>query len=313
MKIHALARFPHYMDHLLAIWNNLPDHLLGETLLEPNPTLSHVKHWDDNDLVMVAGYSDIQCAFGRRIVYVEHGAGQKYEGVTAGAERYYHGSEHPDNVIAYLGPRQDVIDSWQRPGYACGAPICDRYQLFSDRPVVAIAFHWNAGAPHRVGVPEAGTAFDAYQAQMSEIIAELHVNNYEVVGTRHPRFNRMRGFWERQGVEEVDAHHVRLHASLLIADNTSLAYEMAYLNRDVITLNCPEYRRDVNHGLRFWDHIPGLQVNDPFELIDVISELDTGVAGVDPDICRYVYGKPYSDGRDGWRAAAWLSSFAATL
>lgn len=313
MRVHALARHQHYLDHLLAIWNHLPDDLLGETLLEHKPTLSHVKHWAPDDVVMVAGFPDISCAFGRRVVYVEHGAGQRYEGNRAAS--YYHGAEHPENVIAYIGPRQDVIDSWGRPGFAAGSPICDPYQLFAPRRVAVITFHWNAGSPHRTNVPEAGTAFDHFAPKMDDIVAALRANDWEVYGTYHPRFTRMRGFWPARDVVEVSAHEARRDAQLLIADNTSLMYEMLYLARSVIAMNSPHWRRDVEHGLRFWKHAPPVQADDPEQLIDLIyqyDELHNQTTDLSPsDIPSYVYGKPMSDGRDGPRAAMWLSSFLA--
>lgn len=313
MKVHALASHEHYLEHLSVIHSRLPESLRGELLYVYRPKIRDFRHWHRDDVVLVAGYSDVDAAFGRRVIYVEHGAGQRYDSPNPAARRHYHGSDHPENVVGYIAPRRDVAASWGRPAFAAGSPVCDPYELFSAERVAAITFHWNASAPIRVGVPEAGTAFDHYAPQMKHIVAELQVEGWEVIGARHPRFNAMRGFWDRLGVREVSAAEIRRRAQLLIADNTSLMYEMAYLGRDVITLNAPWFRRDVEHGLRFWEWVPGLQVNDPYELIDVIGELDKGVAAVQLGLTEYVYGKALSDGLDGQRAATWITAFASTL
>ena len=313
MRIHALARWPHLMEHIEAIHRHLPDELRGECLTIRNPTRSHVKHWDRHDVIMVAGFPDIAVAGSRKTLYVEHGAGQSYEGITNGSDRYYHGGEHPSNVVGYIGPRQDVIDAWGRPGFAAGSPICDPYELFSPERVCAISFHWNGSLPHKVGVPEAGTALQHYLDHLGMIVAELELDGWEVLGHRHPRFNHMTSVWRNLGVREADAVEVRRRAQLLIVDNSSFAFELAYTRRQVVSLNCPEYRRDVEHGLRFWSHVPGVAVDGPDELLDLIPMLD-GSTGYSPlSLTEYVYGKALSDGLDGMRAATWLAGFVSTL
>ncbi len=89
---------------------------------------------------------------------------------------------------------------------------------------------------------------------------------------------------------------------------------MAYLFRRNITLNAPWYRRDVEHGLRFWDNPPGRMVDGPDQLLDMIDVLDTrdmvDMAGAD---CVAVYDRHHSDGLDGLRAAAWVTQHVAGM
>ena len=305
MRVHAFARAPHLADHLYPIWRHLGDQR-GEFVQDH--TGRAPKHWHPNDHVMVASFLDIASAGERRVIYVEHGAGQSYAGGNEAARSYYSGAEHPDNVIGYISPRQEVADRWGRPAFAAGAPICDDYELFSAERCAAITMHWNGAPPNKVGVPEAGNVFEHYIGALPAIVAELQENGYEVLAHHHPRFSHLHGVWTKLGMEVVTADEVRRRAQVLIADNTSLAYEMAYCFRDVVTLNAPWYRRDVEHGLRFWSHVPGVQVNDSNELISIIGELDSGIAAVPPALCEHVYGKAHSDGLDGKRAAAWISA-----
>jgi hypothetical protein len=302
VKIHALASLPHYREHIEAVHRHLPAALKGDWLFG-----RAARHTEPDDLIMIAGFQDITRAEGRKVVYVEHGAGQKYVGLPKG-EAHYHGSEHPDNVVAYICPRQEVADSWSRPAYAAGSPVCDDFPLLTgnEQPVAAITFHWDCKL-----LPETRSALDHYVHDLGRIVKQLRAQGFLVLGHHHPRDTRLPKMWRGLGVQEADVRQVRSIADVLIADNTSLAYEMLYLQRSVVTLNAPWYRREVDHGLRFWDHIPGYSVKDADELLEAMSGPTRRVG--DHDICEYVYGRWVSDGDDGFRAAAWVTAHAAEL
>mgnify|MGYP003577968238 CR=1 FL=1 len=308
-----LARADHLASHIDAIWLHLPESLRGQRLVDVHARAP--KHWAHDDIVMVASFLDIGCTGKRRTIYVEHGAGQQYNGNGAAAD-YYHGGEHPDHVNGYIGPRPAVIESWQRPGFATGAPVCDPYELFATDKVAAITFPYVPLGARLC--PEMGSAFEHYVERMADVVRALRDHGYEVLGHRHPRFNHLRNYWQRHhGIPEATVHEVRARAQLLIADNTSLMYEMLYLGRDVIALNAPWFRRNVEHGLRFWSHAPSVQADNPDELIELVGSINTiqnrSSDLCDLNICDYVYGKSLSDGHDGLRAASWVTAFVHSL
>jgi len=299
VKIHAAFTVPHYWDHLEAIWKHLPDEIRGSKIQSV-----HVRrHSNPDDLVLIAGFGDLKLADDRRVVFVEHGAGQRYVDLDERRQQYY-GGPYPDNVIAYLGPRQSCVDSVGLPGFAICAPVCDPYELMGEERVCAITWHWRA----RRVCPEADTALPHYIEHLGAIVERLRVNGWEVLGHRHPRLRTAMTMWENLDVDEVSVTEVRERAELLISDNTSLAYEMAYLGRRNIVLNAPWYRRDVEHGLRFWSNPAGPMMDDADELLDAIDGYDTLTF---PMVSAYE--RWMSDGDDGLRAATWLSTFAAGL
>jgi len=78
----------------------------------------------------------------------------------------------------------------------------------------------------------------------------------------------MRLNWRTRNVPEATYKDVMERATLLIADNTSMLPEFASTGRPVLFLNSPQYRRDVNHGGRFYEWPEGqVSVDDPADLI----------------------------------------------
>lgn len=307
MRIHALATTSHYREHIEAVWKHLPDALRGEARWGRGVN-DH--GWAPDDVVMVAGYGNIDQVPNHRIIYVEHGAGQAYRDIKPGHRGYYHGSSHPERVIAYISPRKEVAESWGRPAFAAGAPVCDPYPLETGNgvPVVAITFHWNAA---RI-CPEARSAFEHYAEALPLLVRRLRDQGFEVWGHHHPRDQFLPQVWRRLGVDVMPVKSIRWHVDLLIADNTSLMYEMSYLNRRVVALNAPWYRRDVHHGLRFWrweqreyDRSDELLRHDLRALLTNPDQVGRGHADA-----IHAYDQPLSDGNDGLRAAAWITSLS---
>jgi hypothetical protein len=192
------------------------------------------------------------------VIYVEHGAGQTYKMVKPRIAAHYPGGPHPDNVIGYICPNEIVAKSWDRPAVAVGCPALDGAEPGVGRHVV-ITFHWDAPAV----CPEARSARPHYIEDLHCLIPWVNDAGLELLGHAHPRDTVAKGIWRKLGVPFEPDPDVALHkASLVIADNTSFAYEAANLEIPNVALNAPWYRRDVEHGLRFWEHPPGLMVDD---------------------------------------------------
>ena len=311
MRIHAVASLPHYRNHVEAVWQHLPNGMKGQQSWGGGARVP--SDADPDDLVMVAGFYDIERARGHRVIYVEHGAGQSYFSETGKPYPAYHGAEHPENVVAYISPNQRVADSWDRPAFATGAPVCDPHPLLTanQQPVVAIAFHWDCNL-----FPETRSALEHYVQRLGAIVHFLRGEGLTVLGHHHPRDRRLPTIWRNLQVREATINEVRATADVLVIDNSSLAYEMLHLNRSVVTLNAPWYRRDVEHGLRFWEHAPGIMVDSPEELLAVPWQMLAGDSmlrsqPLAPAIAAY--GTALSDGNAGMRAATWVTMFAAEL
>lgn len=170
------------------------------------------------------------------------------------------------------------------------------------QPTVAVSFHWDC----RI-CPEASTAWPHYNAALPELVADLRAHGIRLLGHGHPRiYARLADRWRDLGVELApEFDQVLAEADLYVCDNSSTLYEFAATGRPVLLLNAPWYRRDVEHGLRFWQHADvGLQVDEPGELAAMVR-----LALADPEPVRVMRAEhvaavyPHADGRAAERAA----------
>lgn len=133
-----------------------------------------------------------------------------------------------------------------------------------DGPVVAISWHWDCYL-----VPETVSAFQHYRFVLPDL-----KNAVNLIGHGHPRAQpTLARRYRRLGIELVpDFRDVCRRADLYITDNSSSLFEFAATGRPVVVLNQPMYRKDVHHGLRFWDAANvGVQVNHPGELVEAVN------------------------------------------
>ena len=219
------------------------DVIIPRALMEYARGLGVVKAQEtQRDIALAAGWTNAKgCKGWRRIVLAEHGVGQAYL------------NEHP----AYAGGigRDGAVDLFLCPNsrvailnhaYGKCAIVGDPYldelrklQRLKFNPVAS--FHWNCFV-----CPETQSARRVYWDVLSPDIAR-HA---------HPR--------ETEEVEDLcnreNLHFIRRFedvvqtASVFLADNTSALFYAAALNIPVVVLNAPWYRRNVHHGIRFWEH-----------------------------------------------------------
>ena len=317
MKVHLYASLPHYLKHMEPIWRELPDELRGDLVYDA----SRGGYWPPNqhDVVLVAGWQDVRMMQNRaRLIYVEHGAGQAYLGdpLVADTPGYSgHGGHKHRNVVGYICPSQTVADRWETaPAIAVGCPKMDRWyrveEMHQPSRTVCFAWHWDSEL-----CPETRTAFPHYEADMPLIVARWKDLGWTVYGHAHPRWGRpFVELLERCGMTILPRDDdVFAKAHVLVLDNSSIGYEFASLGRPTIWLNAPWYRRDVEHGLRFWSHVPGLQLGDPGALLDemVIEGTLHPAASRLPGWWRGVY--EHADGTSSQRAAQWVTELVGSL
>jgi hypothetical protein len=297
MTIDAVAMEPQFVDHLAPVWRSLPDR--GRFLVEPslvdyarrrgveatpierppfNPAYPKPRH--DGPPCLVASYGDIKGA--RRLgygpfVFLEHGAGQSYAGGRGNQARNgsYAGGADRDDVHLYLVPNETCATRWREAYPKARVEIvgCPKLETLPRRDpdgetTVALAFHW----PAQGISPEAGNALGRFGPVIGAFAKRFHV-----IGHAHPKGDwpqRMAHEYRRWGIEFVpDFEDVCRRADVYVCDNSSTLFEFAATGRPVVVLNALEYRKNVNHGLRFWDAADvGIQVDDPALLGDAVQE-----------------------------------------
>lgn len=284
MTVHAYVSHPHYWDHLQPIVAGLPVGLRGGVWAASDELarvlrLRGVAVWGPRDgrrmpagePVLVAGFADVRAVRGRPVGLVEHGAGQTYVKVSDGS---YAGGRGRGRVSLFLCPSGRVADA-NRKAYpdatveVVGCPRLDvlhkarrEYAQHRDGTRVAVSFHWACGL-----VPEAGSGWDAFRGDVTALVAD---GRWQVLGHGHPRlWSRLERWWRRLGVEPVENWlSVIRRADVFVCDNSSTMFEACAVGLPVVVLNAPQYRRGVEHGLRFWEHAgmgPNVEPGDGLE------------------------------------------------
>lgn len=260
MRVCFTASQPHYVDHLHGIWGRLQ--VLGIDVHVHDLSLDGPLD-DDGTPTVIAGHGDLKMIPGSRpIALLSHGVDQTYVGVDHGA---YAGGRDRERIGLFLCPsaRSAAINAARYPTARhrlCGPTRLDPWFLGDltrahrageRRPVIGLAWHHDSTI-----CPETRNAWPHYAPVIDRLVEQ---DRFSFVGHGHPRD---RETWQAQygsrGIEYVPNVDQFLGLiDLLAADNTSLLYEAAALGIPTLTLDAPWYRPDVNHGLRFWDAIPG--------------------------------------------------------
>lgn len=291
--IDVLASEPHFIDHLAPIYLALPPEVRGDFVIirpsfamatDPAALLARAKVRGvtatrtlaaEDRPTLVASYGDLKGARRlKRTVFanIEHGIGQSFIDSRHGS---YAGGDGRADVSLFLTPNDHSAQRW-RAAYprsrvvVVGCPKLDSLPKRGPgpKPVVAISFHWAGGYP-----PETQGAWDEYRPQLSEL-----AQTYTVLGHGHPRFQaNLERHYRRLGIPLVaDFADVCRQADLYVCDTNSTIFEFAHTGRPVLVLNKPGrrgYRKDVEHGLRFWEAATvGVQCDSAKDLLDKVAE-----------------------------------------
>jgi hypothetical protein len=260
-----LATESHYDDHLRPVYDELAPGDRGRWLTNPA---------DVNGLTVVSSYGDQRDTAPHPVIRFEHGAGFSFNGDPKSAGHpSYAGGRRAERAIGFIVPNRWAADRWQT-AYPhaevriVGCPKLDRLVRLpppaNPNPVVAVSFHW----PCKVA-PETGTAVYEYVNELRRL-----TKRHRIIGHAHPRLAaRLAAWYRKAGIEPVATfEEVCARADLYCTDASSTLYEFAALDRPVVVLNSGHYRRDVNHGLRFWDHADvGIQVDRPADWLAAIN------------------------------------------
>jgi hypothetical protein len=260
--IYAYATLPHYRDHITPIVNKLDAAGVTTGFIDTPGDI------DPAIPIIVAGNSDAADAGTHRrpLVYVEHGAGQTYTGSYTPTHRHasYSGSNARvfRNVKLFICPNDVVAgrwnDSWpDTPAVAVGCPKLDRWHtdsLPAAEPNL-VAWTWHVDYPSlSADTPETGTAIKHYRDHLPAIIERLALYGIRVLGHAHPRWEgQLEPMWRAAGADyTADPNDVFRRAACLVVDNTSMGPEFATLDRPVVWVNSPRWRRNIHHEGRFW-------------------------------------------------------------
>lgn len=289
-KLDILAGATHYIDHLAPVWDALPktrrgtfyvlpEHLdYAATKIDPMVISTEPLPSGENP-VLVAASGNLNTArkAGRRhVALMEHGCGLSY-----GGDRGYRG-KIPNESPSYAGGLGRNADLFIHPGphpaardlaidpsrrvVVVGSP---RIETLPKRepdgiPTVTFSFHWDAQI-----VPETRSAFIVYRDYLAEMAANVRkTGEFRILGHAHPRiYDRLEPWFRKKGIEPIRSFDdVCRLTDLYAVDNSSTLYEFASTGRDVLVLNAPFYRRGIQHGLRFWDAIPGEMIDEPYDI-----------------------------------------------
>ena len=293
--IDVIAGEPQFIDHTAPVYLALPEEMRGDFIVARSSTqvTKHgetltkraarrgveavTKPTDPKRPVLVTSYGDnikARRQGRRRIIRMEHGIGQSFVG---SRHPSYAGGQDAGDVGLFLVPNAHSARRWQEayPKAAVevvGCPKLDQLPRRHGKPgrVVAVSFHWGQAISPGAALLETNGSWTEYKHSIAHLALHEHV-----IGHGHPRaIDQMVRTYIRAGVKVVrDFEDVCRQADLYVCDTNSTIYEFASTGRPVVVVNGSHFRREVHHGLRFWDAASvGVNCDDPGELLRAIDE-----------------------------------------
>jgi len=331
-----LAYESHFLEHLVPMYQKLPEEYKGKFLVRKGlgnlarnygvPAIEYGKNRahsvplmrERNNMMVAAASGDLALAHkaGLKAVFTQHGGGQSFNKLHPS----YAGWRNHKNVQAFIHPgnhpaaRDRAAYQGRIPAHVCGCPKMDPWhdgtlqQPEEDGlPVVVFSSHW-----HCSFVPETGSTFWHMLPGLKEL-AKLNGEKFILKGHGHPRsFRKFAETYRQLGIEPIRSFsNVMKQGHLYVMDSMSTLYEFASAGKDgngrpVVVMNSPRFRKNVNHGLRFWDASEvGINVWQPAQLVDAVLEALEDSADQQKkrrEAVDMVYG--FTDGKAAERAAA---------
>jgi len=189
----------------------------------------------------------------------------------------YSGGRDRERIDMFLCPnatvaRRNLARYPNARAFVIGCPYLDRWAGATSHakpwpvpppPTVGISFHWECNMTHetRSGFPYFSPALD----QLNRV--------YRVLGHAHPRaWDTIEPFYKEHGIEyTLDFAEVMDRADVYVVDNSSTGFEFMALDKPVVWLNSPWYRKTTDHGLRFWEWADaGVQCDKREHLVDAV-------------------------------------------
>ena len=267
MKLDAIASEGHFVDHLEPVWMALPEEMRGTFYRKARAPVGSQK-------TLVASSGDLYRSrkLGRPTAIMEHGAGQSYGGdrKSANHSSYAGGGSRDAQLFLHPGPHPAARDRARYPGARVEIIGCPKLDVLPRKerngaPVVAIGFHWDCHISEETRSAAPNFMYSIHALARSGI---------KVIGHGHPRIiEALARHYQRYGIEVVRSFaEVCARADLYTCDNSSTLFEFAATGRPVIVLNPQKYRREVHHGLRFWEAATvGIQVTPRESLAEAVS------------------------------------------
>ncbi|HDQ40236.1 MAG TPA: glycosyltransferase [Desulfonatronum sp.] len=334
LHIDFLACERHNFSHLKPIWDYLPsehrgvfyilsqldrkedfiglDEIESLRVFESTNELTESLNGGKGLLVTSTFYDQFLPEICRPLVFVAHGGGQTFNGqpLHLFARK---------NYVLDIVPNEHMAQVFQQrypytQKHVVGSPKLDKWHIGfkmpeNKKPVIAISFHFD-----RQTVPETRTSWPHFKSTLPLLARQ---NKWKILGHGHPRMiDTLIPHYEKLGIEIVkDFDEVMQRADLYICDHMATLYEFASTNRPVVVLNAPWYRRDVEHGLRFWEHADvGINCDHPHDLIMAVeSALEDPL---DQQIKRKnaVHGVyPFTDGKATERAVQAIMDYSRII
>jgi hypothetical protein len=302
VRVDLYASQPHYLRHLAPVWNALDDDERGRLVVhqEMQQMARQLCVWSDRpeaNVRLAAGWVDVQGAPNNLArVLMEHGVGQTYVDCT---RPNYIGGQARKQVNLFLMPTERAASMQDGRCAVIGSPYLDHLRATTASiPRIfdaAVSFHFDAGEVS----PEATSGWRYFRAALPPMADRI-------MGHGHPRAmgELARWYHEHEIMVTYSFEHALFASRSFVCDNSSTIFYAAAMDVPVILLNPPQYRKHVEHGLRFWECAGvGENVDEPAQLEAAVNR-----AVQHPELYREARAEvtsklfPFDDGRSAERA-----------